>query len=127
MHWTRSTIGSRTAITIALCLWAALAAAQSASNQAGRSHGENGLHDEWWRHAVIYELYPQSFQDSDGDGVGDLKGITSRLDYLHDLGIDAIWITPIYPSPGVDNGYDIAEYTEIDHKYGTMVDFENLV
>src|SRR5215469_6345154 len=127
MHWTRSTIGSRAGTILALCLCAALGAAQSATNQAERSGGKNGSHDEWWRHAVIYEVYPQSFQDSDGDGVGDLKGIASRLDYLHDLGIDAIWITPIYPSPGVDNGYDIAEYTEIDRKYGTMVDFENLV
>ena len=76
---------------------------------------------------MIYELYPQSFQDSDGDGVGDLKGITSRLDYLHDLGIGAIWITPIYPSPGVDNGYDIADYTALDPRYGTMEDFDNLV
>jgi alpha-glucosidase len=83
--------------------------------------------DEWWRHAVIYEIYPQSFQDTDGDGIGDLKGITSRLDYLKNLGIDAIWITPIYPSPGVDNGYDIADYTAIDPKYGTMADFDSLV
>src|ERR1700761_995329 len=83
--------------------------------------------DAWWRHAVIYEIYPQSFQDSDGDGVGDLKGITSRLDYLHELGIDAIWLTPIYPSPGVDNGYDIADYTALDPKYGTMADFGTLV
>ena len=82
--------------------------------------------DPWWRHAVIYEIYPQSFQDSDGDGVGDLKGITSRLDYLRNLGIDAIWITPIYPSPGVDNGYDIADYTAIDPKYGSLADFDTL-
>ena len=82
---------------------------------------------EWWRHAVIYELYPRSFQDSNGDGVGDLKGITSRLDYLHDLGIDAIWITPMYPSPGIDYGYDISDYVAIDSLYGTMEDFDNLV
>jgi alpha-glucosidase len=81
----------------------------------------------WWRHAVIYEIYPQSFQDTNGDGVGDLKGITSRLDYLKALGVDALWITPIYPSPGVDNGYDIADYTAIDPKYGTMADFDTLV
>ena len=112
MYWTRSVIA---ACAISLCHWAAVCKAQTATP------------DEWWRHAVIYEIYPQSFQDSDGDGVGDLKGITSRLDYLHDLGIDAIWITPIYPSPGVDNGYDIAEYTEIDPKYGTIMDFDNLV
>ncbi len=112
MHWTRRVIAG---CAVSLCLWAAVCAAQTATK------------DEWWRHAVIYEIYPQSFQDSDGDGVGDLKGITSRLDYLHDLGIDAIWITPIYPSPGVDNGYDIADYTAIDPKYGTMTDFDNLV
>ena len=76
---------------------------------------------------MIYELYPRSFQDSNGDGVGDLKGITSRLDYLHDLGIDAIWITPMYPSPGIDYGYDISDYTAIDPLYGTMADFDNLV
>lgn len=92
---------------------------------AGQSSGTDT--DAWWRHAVIYEIYPQSFQDSDGDGVGDLKGITSRLDYLKNLGIDAIWITPIYPSPGVDNGYDIADYTAIDPKYGSMADFDTLV
>ena len=116
MHWTRSLIAGS---VLSLCLWAAAGAAQSAQSQNSQ--------DEWWRHAVIYELYPQSFQDSDGDGVGDLKGIASRLDYLHDLGIDAIWITPMYPSPGVDNGYDIADYTSIDPKYGTMQDFDNLV
>jgi len=82
---------------------------------------------EWWKHAVIYEIYPRSFQDSDGDGIGDIKGITSRLDYLHDLGIDAIWITPMYPSPGVDYGYDISDYTAIDPEYGTMADFDHLV
>ena len=82
---------------------------------------------EWWRHAVIYEIYPRSFQDSDGDGIGDIKGITARLDYLRDLGIDAIWITPMYPSPGIDYGYDISDYTAIDPEYGTMADFDNLV
>jgi len=83
--------------------------------------------DPWWKHAVIYEIYPRSFQDSDGDGVGDLKGITSRLDYLRDLGIDAIWITPFYPSPQVDFGYDIADYEAIDQQFGTMADFDRLM
>jgi alpha-glucosidase len=83
--------------------------------------------DEWWKHAVIYEIYPRSFQDSNGDGVGDINGITSRLDYLQDLGIDAIWITPMYPSPGIDYGYDISDYTAIDPEYGTMADFDRLV
>ena len=82
---------------------------------------------EWYDHAVIYEIYPRSFQDSNGDGIGDINGITSRLDYLKDLGIDAIWITPIYPSPAVDYGYDISDYTAIDPKYGNMADFDRLV
>jgi alpha-glucosidase len=82
-----------------------------------------GSSDSWWRHAVLYEIYPRSFQDSNGDGIGDINGITSRLDYLKDLGIDAIWITPMYPSPGVDYGYDISDYTAIDPEYGTMADF----
>jgi alpha-glucosidase len=84
-------------------------------------------HDDWWKHAVIYEIYPRSFQDSDGDGIGDINGITSRLDYLKSLGIGAIWLTPMYPSPGVDYGYDIANYTAIDPEYGTMADFDHLV
>jgi alpha-glucosidase len=84
-------------------------------------------HDDWWKHAVIYEIYPRSFQDSNGDGIGDINGITSRLDYLKNLGIGAIWLTPMYPSPGVDYGYDIADYTAIDPEYGTMADFDHLV
>ncbi len=92
-----------------------------------RLHGPAGSKDHWWRHAVIYEVYPRSFQDSDGDGVGDLNGITSRLDYLHDLGIDAIWITPFYPSPQVDFGYDVSDYMAIDPQYGTLADFDRMV
>jgi alpha-glucosidase len=83
--------------------------------------------DPWWRHAVIYEIYPRSFQDSDGDGTGDLRGITQRLDYLQQLGVDAIWIAPFYPSPQVDFGYDISDYQAIDPRYGTMADFEQLL
>ena len=81
----------------------------------------------WWKHAVIYEIYPRSFQDSNGDGVGDLNGITERLDYLKDLGIDAIWISPMYPSPQVDFGYDISDYENVDPQYGTLADFDHLV
>jgi alpha-glucosidase len=81
----------------------------------------------WWKHAVIYEIYPRSFQDSNGDGVGDLNGITQRLDYLQSLGVDAIWIAPMYPSPQVDFGYDIANYTAIDPQYGTLADFDRLL
>ena len=81
----------------------------------------------WWKGAVIYEIYPRSFQDSDGDGIGDLKGVASRLDYLQSLGVDAIWVAPFYPSPQVDFGYDISDYTAIDPQFGTMADFDALI
>ena len=82
---------------------------------------------EWYNHAVFYEIYPRSFADSNGDGVGDLKGITSKLDYLQHLGVDAIWITPCFPSPQVDFGYDVSDYEAIDPMYGTLADFDELV
>ena len=82
---------------------------------------------DWWKGAVVYEIYPRSFQDSNGDGIGDLNGITSRLDYLKVLGVDAIWLSPIYPSPQVDFGYDISDYENIDPAYGTLADFDRLV
>ena len=82
---------------------------------------------EWWRHEAIYEIYPRSFADSDGDGIGDINGITSKLDYLRDLGIGAIWITPCFPSPQVDFGYDVSDYEQIDPMYGTLESFETLV
>ena len=80
----------------------------------------------WWRRGTIYEIYPRSFQDSDGDGVGDLRGITERLPYVRDLGVDAIWLTPIYESPQRDFGYDISDHCAIDPRYGSMEDFEAL-
>lgn len=81
----------------------------------------------WWRDGVIYQIYPRSFMDSNGDGLGDLQGILSRLDYLAELGIDAIWLSPIYPSPDADFGYDVADYTAIDPRFGTLADFAMLV
>ena len=81
---------------------------------------------QWWQHAVFYEVYPRSFADSNGDGIGDLKGIESKLDYLKQLGVDAIWITPCYPSPQVDFGYDVSDYENIDPMYGTLADFDHL-
>jgi len=81
----------------------------------------------WWKHAVVYQVYPRSFQDSDGDGIGDLGGIRDRLDYFVELGIDAIWISPIYPSPMADFGYDVADYCGIDKVFGTMDDFDRLL
>jgi alpha-glucosidase len=81
---------------------------------------------QWWQNAVFYEIYPRSFADSNNDGIGDLNGITSKLDYLKALGVDAIWITPCYPSPQVDFGYDVADYENIDPMYGTLEDFDRL-
>ena len=75
---------------------------------------------------VVYQIYVKSFQDSNGDGIGDLPGVTSRLDYLAGLGVDYLWLTPIYPSPQRDNGYDVADYRAINPQYGTMQDFETL-
>lgn len=81
----------------------------------------------WWKTGVIYQIYPKSFQDSTGSGTGDIQGIIQRLDYLQILGVDGIWITPMYVSPQIDNGYDIADYRNIDPSYGTMADFEKLI
>ena len=81
----------------------------------------------WWQNGVIYQIYPKSFQDTTGSGTGDLRGVTYRLDYLKTLGVDAIWLTPFYVSPQVDNGYDVANYTAIDPAYGTLDDFDELV
>ena len=83
--------------------------------------------DPWWKSAIIYQIYPQSFQDSNGDGIGDLQGLISRLDYVADLGVNTIWLNPIYESPLDDNGYDIADYYKIHPRYGTMDDFDQLL
>ncbi|NVL89295.1 alpha-amylase, partial [Escherichia coli] len=82
---------------------------------------------EWWKSAVVYQVYPRSFQDSDGDGIGDLRGIERRLDDLRALGIDAIWISPVFPSPMADFGYDVADYRDIDPRFGTLEDFDALL
>jgi alpha-glucosidase len=82
---------------------------------------------QWWQHAVFYEIYPRSFADSDNSGMGDLNGIASKMDYLKQLGVDAIWITPCFPSPQVDFGYDVSDYEDIDPTYGTLKDFDHMV
>ncbi len=98
----------------------------SSFSQAQKTPGSaDGQH--WWQSAVFYEVYPRSFADGNGDGIGDLKGIESKLDYLEQLGVDAIWITPCYPSPQVDFGYDVSDYENIDPTYGTLADFDRLV
>ena len=81
----------------------------------------------WWKEAVVYQIYPRSFCDSNGDGIGDLNGITSKLDYLRELGIDVIWLSPVYKSPNDDNGYDISDYEDIMTEFGTMVDFDRML
>jgi len=82
---------------------------------------------QWWQHAVFYEIYPRSFADSNNDGIGDLNGISSKLTYLRDLGVDAIWITPCFPSPQIDFGYDVSDYENIDPMYGSLADFDRMV
>ncbi|MEW6283764.1 MAG: alpha-amylase family glycosyl hydrolase, partial [Candidatus Eremiobacterota bacterium] len=81
----------------------------------------------WWKEAVVYQVYPRSFQDSNGDGIGDLKGIQRRLDYLQTLGVDVLWLCPIYPSPNVDNGYDVSDYTDVHPEFGSLADFDELL
>ncbi|MDE3212783.1 MAG: alpha-glucosidase, partial [Bacteroidota bacterium] len=81
----------------------------------------------WWKEAIIYQIYPRSFKDANGDGVGDLKGIISKLDYIKSLGVNAVWLNPIYVSPNYDNGYDISDYYNIQPQFGTMQDFDSLL
>ena len=88
---------------------------------------EGGNSRKWWKEAVVYQIYPRSFQDADGDGIGDLKGILSRLDYIKSLGVDVIWLNPIYSSPNDDNGYDVSDYRNIMKEFGTMADFDALL
>jgi alpha-glucosidase len=107
-------------VLISALLFPSFANAQTSKNAVG-AEGH-----QWWQHAVFYEIYPRSFADSNNDGIGDLKGITSKLDYLKDLGVDAIWITPCFPSPQVDFGYDVSDYENIDPMYGTLADFDTL-
>ena len=81
----------------------------------------------WWKEAAVYQIYPRSFCDSNGDGIGDLPGILQKLDYVQGLGVDAIWLNPVYASPNVDNGYDISDYFTIQPEFGTMADFDRLL
>ncbi len=111
---------TRLASWIAACGVLALSTPGQGTKRDARGH-------EWWQHAVFYEIYPRSFADSNNDGIGDLNGIASKLDYLRSLGIDAIWITPCFPSPQVDFGYDVSDYEAIDPMYGTLADFDKLV
>ena len=87
----------------------------------------NGYQPKWWKEAIVYQVYPRSFKDSNGDGIGDLKGITSKLDYIQGLGVNVIWLSPHYDSPNADNGYDIRDYRKVMTEFGTMTDFDELL
>ena len=87
---------------------------------------QQGLY-QWWQHGIVYEVYVRSFSDSNGDGVGDLAGIREKLDYLAWLGVDALWLSPIYPSPMADFGYDVADYTDVDPLFGKLKDMDALI
>lgn len=121
MHWTKRIAA------IALPLVWGLSALAVHAQSTPASATANNHEANWWKNAVICEIYPRSYQDTNGDGIGDLNGITEHLDYLKSLGVDAIWLTPIYPSPQVDFGYDISDYEAIDPQYGTMADFDHLI
>ena len=85
---------------------------------------KNNLSADWWKQAVVYQVYPRSFYDVNGDGIGDIRGVTARMDYLKKLGVDAIWLSPFYPSPLADGGYDVADYRNVDPRLGTLEDFD---
>ncbi|HCB58447.1 MAG TPA: glucohydrolase, partial [Arthrobacter bacterium] len=88
---------------------------------------EPGVGPGWWRQAAVYQIYPRSFADSNGDGIGDLRGIIGKLDYLHTLGVDVVWLSPVYTSPQDDNGYDISNYQDIDPIFGSLQDLDALI
>jgi len=132
MHWTKCMAAGVLSLLVGVAPAVKGHAAPAAVSQANAtenavSNPATGKMADWWKNGVFYEIYPRSFQDSNGDGIGDLNGITERLDYLKSLGVDAIWLTPIYPSPQVDFGYDISDYEAIDPQYGTMADFDRLI
>ena len=130
MHWTnhKRTILATTSAALILAASALVAVGQSMPAKAAPPNpSATDAMQNWWKNAVLYEIYPRSFQDSNGDGIGDLNGITERLDYLKELGVDGIWLSPCYPSPQVDFGYDISDYKNIDPQYGTLADFDRLV
>lgn len=97
------------------------------SNGVSAKHKNEKMQKDWWEKTIFYQIYPRSFMDSNGDGIGDLKGITSQLQHLKDIGIAATWLSPIFTSPMVDFGYDISDYFAIQPEYGTMADFDELI
>jgi alpha-glucosidase len=110
-----------------LCLLVLIGVLQACAQKSAMPANTQADQADWWKHAVFYEIYPRSFADSNNDGTGDLNGITAHLDYLAALGVDAIWITPCFPSPQVDFGYDVSDYRNIDPQYGTLADMDTLI
>jgi oligo-1,6-glucosidase len=115
------------AVPFILSAWTEKATAMEPLASTQNDSTENGYKKKWWKEAVVYQIYPRSFKDSNGDGIGDLKGITSQLDYIKGLGVDVIWLSPMYDSPNADNGYDIRDYRKIMTEFGTMADFDELM
>src|ERR1700760_2503532 len=99
----------------------------AATPSTAAPHLINGYEPKWWKEAVVYQVYPRSFKDSNGDGIGDLPGITSKLDYLQKLGVNVIWLSPHFDSPNADNGYDIRDYRKVMQEFGTMADFDAML
>src|SRR6476646_8447071 len=97
------------------------------TSTAAEPQAEAAAEDRWWRDAVVYQVYVRSFADENGDGIGDLAGVLNKLPYLRDLGVDALWFSPWYPSPLADNGYDVADYRAIDPAFGTLDEAEQLI
>lgn len=125
--WGINPVCKRFRYTVALPLPSMCAAPANQSTGVDPASGPGRLDADWWRSAVVYQVYPRSFADSDGDGVGDLAGVTSRLDYLAALGIDAIWLSPFYPSALADGGYDVDDHRDVDPLLGTLDDFDRLI
>jgi len=110
-----------------LLLLASLLVLSALKSSGQQATIENAPDHKWWKEAIVYQVYPRSFKDSDGDGIGDLKGIISKLDYIKSLGVDAVWLNPVYSSPNDDNGYDVSDYRNIMKEFGTMEDFDALL
>ncbi|MGB1120696.1 MAG: alpha-amylase family glycosyl hydrolase, partial [Saprospiraceae bacterium] len=96
-------------------------------NQKEVNENKQNFEKTWWKEGILYQIYPQSFKDTDGDGFGDFKGVIEKLDYVESLGVNMVWMNPFFESPLVDNGYDVADYRAIHPRYGTMEDFQTML
>ena len=114
-------------LTLSILLILIYSCADKKEKEAMNTEAKTSLDKKWWKEAIVYQIYPRSFQDTDGDGIGDLKGIINRLDYVKSLGVTAIWLNPIYSSPNDDNGYDVSDYRDIMSDFGSMEDFDTML